>query len=115
MDVALMRPDDAAALREGKAPYGEYGPMPLMTLVGIDDFLLVCRDDFASIHAWLIVEALSAADLGLTIRPERAARPIAPDPRLPLHYGAVAYFSGGPKPKEVSLDRSHEGEDTDEH
>jgi hypothetical protein len=115
MDIALMRPDDAAALREGKAPYGEYGPMPLMTLLGIEDFPLICRDDFASVHAWLIAEALSAADSGLTIRPERAARLVAPDPRLPLHYGAVAYFSGGPEPSELASDRSHEGEDADEH
>ena len=99
LDLALMRPDDAAALREGKAPYADYGPMPLMTLLGIEDFLLVCRDDFASLHAWLIAEALSEAVTGLSVKPSRSERPGPPDLRLPLHPGAIAYFSGKPRPE----------------
>lgn len=98
MDLALMRPDDAAALREGGAPYADYGPMPLMTLLGIDDFLLVCREDFAGLHAWLIAEALSASGADFTVIPSKSELPAAPDPRLPLHPGAFAYFSGRPRP-----------------
>jgi hypothetical protein len=111
MDLALMRPDDAAALREGRAPYADYGPMPLMTLLGIEDFLLVCRDDFAALHAWLIAEALSAAEGGFTVKPDRSSPPAAPDPRLPLHPGAIAFFSGGAKPEAPSPSHAQDGED----
>ncbi|MGQ0484006.1 MAG: hypothetical protein ACT4SY_01430 [Hyphomicrobiales bacterium] len=111
LDLALMRPDDAAALREGLAPYADYGPMPLVTLLGIEDFLLVCRDDFAALHAWLIAEALSAAADGFTVKPDRLSPPAAPDPRLPLHPGVIAYFSGGAKPEAPSPSYAHDEED----
>ena len=111
MDLALMRPDDAAALREGGAPYADYGPMPLMTILGIDDFLLVCREDFAALHAWLIAEALSAVAGEFAVKPDRSSPPAAPDPRLPLHPGAIAYFSGGTKPEAPSPSQAQDGED----
>ncbi len=113
MDLALMRPDDAAALREGKAPFAGYGPMPLMTLVGVEDFLLVCRDDFAALHAWLIAEALSASGADFTVKPAKSEPPAAPDPRLPLHPGAIAFFSGGAKPEgpEPSHEDVHDAEE----
>ena len=57
MDVALMRRDDAATLRQGRPPFAGYGPVKLFTIVGIGEFLLVCQDDFATRHAWLICEA----------------------------------------------------------
>jgi hypothetical protein len=109
MHLALMRPDDAAALREGQAPYVGYGPMPLMTLLGIEGFLLVCRDDFAALHAWLIAEALSASGAELTVKPGKSEQPTAPDPRLPLHPGAIAFFSGAAKPKAPKPSHENDG------
>jgi hypothetical protein len=115
LDLALMRPDDAAALREGAAPYAEYGPMPLMTLLGIEDFLLVCRDDFASLHAWLIAEALSEAGVDFAVTPTKSEQPTAPDPRLPLHPGTIAYFSGALRPAPPSTNHADDPEDAKDH
>jgi hypothetical protein len=110
MDVALMRPDDAAALRDGAPPFAEYGPVPLETIVGLGEHLLVCRDDFPARHAWLIAAALSGARgaLGEALWPAQAgAGPL--DGRVPLHRGARAYFAGGPAPDpEPEPDRGHE-------
>ena len=99
MDVALMRRDDAAALRQGQPPFAGYGPVKLLTIVGFGEFLLACRDDFAARHAWLIAEAF---DKSRDVLPElllpgtSAAEP--PDSRIPLHPGAVSYFMGAPMP-----------------
>lgn len=91
MDLALMRPDDAAALRDGVAPFAEYGPVPLHAIVAIGDYLLVCRDDFSARHAWLIADALTQGT--------GAPRPAPPpDPHVPPHPGAHAYFTGRAMP-----------------
>jgi hypothetical protein len=99
MDVALMRRDDAAALRLGKPPFAEHGPVKLFTIVGIGEFLLACRDDFAARHAWLIAEAF---DKSRHVLPElllpRASTSEPPDSRIPLHPGALGYFTGVPVP-----------------
>jgi hypothetical protein len=99
MDVALMRADDAAALRQGKPPFAELGQTKLYTIVGIGDFLLVCRDDFADRHAWLIAETLarSRSALPAPVLPSGSSSG-PPDTRVPLHPGAFAYFSGAPLP-----------------
>ncbi len=99
LDLALMRRDDAAALREGAPPFAGYGPVPLHTIIGLGDFLLVCRDDFAARHAWLIAETLSqnrGAFAEALLPVAGSAEP--PDPRVPLHPGALAYFAGDPAP-----------------
>ena len=85
--------------------------MPLMTLLGIEDFLLVCRDDFAALHAWLVAEALSASGAGFTVKPAKSKQPAAPDPRLPLHPGAIAFFSGGAEPKAPRPSHENDGKD----
>jgi hypothetical protein len=99
MDVALMRRDDAAALRQGRPPFAEHGPVKLFTIVGIGEFLLVCRDDFAARHAWLIAEAF---DKSRDVLPElllpRVSTSEPPDARTPLHPGALGYFAGAPMP-----------------
>jgi hypothetical protein len=99
MDVALMRRDDAAALRQGRPPFAEHGPVKLFTIVGIGEFLLVCRDDFAARHAWLIAEAF---DKSRDVLPElllpRVSTSEPPDSRIPLHPGALVYFTGAPMP-----------------
>jgi hypothetical protein len=99
MDVALMRPADAAALRAGARPFADFGPVPLETIVGVGDFLLVCRNDFPARHAWLVAAALAAARgvLPAALRPVASAAD-APDPRVPLHAGARGYFAGAPAP-----------------
>jgi hypothetical protein len=111
MELALMRPDDAAALRAGTAPYEDYGPVPLNVLMAMDDFLLVCREDFAPLHAWLIAEALSRKDSGIAARPAQSAKPESPDPHLPLHQGTVMFLSGAampPAPEPVPDGHTHD-------
>ena len=99
MDVALMRRDDAAALRQGRPPFAGHGPVKLFTIVGVGEFLLACRDDFAARHAWLIAEAF---DKSRDVLPElllpRTSTSEPPDSRIPLHPGAVGYFTGAPMP-----------------
>jgi hypothetical protein len=99
MDVALMRGDDAAALQQGWPPFAAYGPVKLLTIVGIGEFLFVCRDDFAARHAWLIAEAF---DKYRDVLPElllpKASTSEPPDSRIPLHPGALGYFTGAPMP-----------------
>jgi hypothetical protein len=111
MELALMRPGDAAALRAGAAPYEDYGPVPLNVLMAVDSFLLVCRDDFAPLHAWLIAEALTRKDADFAARPAKAAKPESPDPHLPLHPGAVLFLSGAatpPPPAPVADGHNHD-------
>jgi hypothetical protein len=98
MHLALMRPDDAAALRAGTEPYQDYGPVPLLVLAGVGDFLLICRDDFAPLHAWLIMQTLSLGDAGFKVVPGSGAKPESPDSRLPLHPGSVLFLSGAAAP-----------------
>lgn len=99
MDVALMRRDDAAALRQGRPPFAAHGPVKMFTIIGIGEFLLACRDDFAARHAWLIAEAF---DKSRDVLPElllpRASTSEPPDSRIPLHPGALGYFTGAPMP-----------------
>ena len=99
MDVALMRRDDAAALRQGRPPFAGHGPVKLFTIVGIGEFLLACRDDFAARHAWLIAEAFDKnRDVLAELLLPRTSTSEPPDARIPLHPGAVGYFTGAPMP-----------------
>ena len=110
MDVALLSRDDAAALRHGLPPFTAYGPLPIHAIIGIDNYLLVCRDDFPARHAWLIADALSKAGRALPV----ALSPVAPtgqslDPRVPLHPGTQAYYSGRQMPEhETEADHDEE-------
>jgi hypothetical protein len=99
MDVALMPRDDAVALRDGAPPLAAHGRVPLHTIVGVGDYLLVCRDDFPARHAWLICEALFKNQHAIPV-PLSPLTPIAepPDARVPLHPGAQAYIIGRPLP-----------------
>lgn len=98
MELALMRPDDAASLREGVPPFKNEGPVPLMTLATFEDFILVCRDDFPALHAWLIAEAMSRTEF----------KQNAPDRRLPLHPGVKAFQTGGEKPAKPVASEAHD-------
>ena len=99
MDVALMPRDDAVALRDGAPPLAAHGRVPLHTIVGVGDYLLVCREDFPARHAWLICEALFKNQHAIPV-PLSPLTPIAepPDARVPLHPGAQAYIIGRPLP-----------------
>ena len=99
MDVALMRPAAARALKTGDPPFADYGPVPLRTIAGVGGHLMICRDDFPDRHAYLIAAALAenAARLPVALTPTKAA-PAAPDPMIPLHPGTVLFLRGAPAP-----------------
>jgi hypothetical protein len=109
MDLALMHRNDAAALRGGTPPFVDHGPVPLHAIIGTGDYFLVCRDDFSARHAWLIADAL-AQDGGIPIAAliPGAAHDSSPAERVPLHPGALAFFTGAPVPKAAPND-GHDG------
>jgi hypothetical protein len=97
LDVALMRPPDAVALAAGLPPFKAYGPVSLRTLISIDQYLLVCREDFPARHAYVVTQTL---DLHRDELPEVTAAGSQP-PAIPMHAGALAYFDGEPPPDEA--------------
>ena len=98
LDVALMSPPDAVALAAGLPPFKAYGPVALRTLVAVDRYLLVCREDFPARHAYVVTRTL---DLHRDELPEVAAAGATPSHAIPLHRGALAYFEGAPPPDEL--------------
>ena len=92
LDVALMTPPTAVALAAGLPPFEAYGPVALRTLIALDGYLLVCRDDFPARHAYVVTRTL---DLHRDELPQVAAAGAAPL-AIPLHPGANAYFEGAP-------------------
>ncbi len=99
MDVAILSRVDAAALLDGRPPFADYGPAALRMLFGLGAYLLICRDDFPARHAYLVAQTLAAnrADLALAAS---AGGGGDPDPRVPTHPGARAFFEGRPLPED---------------
>jgi TRAP-type uncharacterized transport system substrate-binding protein len=95
LDVALLTRHDAIALLDGQPPFVDYGPVPLRTIVGMGDYLLVCRDDFPVRHAYLVAQTLSLHGAELPVLQDTAP---GTEPAVPLHPGALAYFQGRPLP-----------------
>ena len=99
LDVALLSRHAAAALLAGQPPFVEYGPVPLRTIIGLGKYLLVCRDDFPARHAYLVAKTLGThrAALPASVRSQPPSVP-EPNPIVPMHPGALAYFAGLPLP-----------------
>ncbi len=95
-DVGILSVADAAALQDGRAPFAEFGGVPLRWLFSFGDHLLVSRPDFPDRHAFLISEAL--AEHGIEVP---GIEPIDPD-RGPIavHPGTRAYAEAQPLPDE---------------
>lgn len=93
MEVAILSPADAENLMEGRAPFADYGPVALRTIVALGDYLLICRDDFPDLHAYLVAKTLVAgkADLPVPVTAGNGGK-------IPLHPGAEAFFQGRPPP-----------------
>lgn len=95
LDVALLTRHDAVALLDGQPPFVDYGPVPLRAIVGIGDYLLVCRADFPARHAYLVAKTLSLHRAELPVLQDTAQ---GVEPVVPIHPGALAYFQGHPLP-----------------
>lgn len=99
IDVALMARGDAVALMTGRAPFVDYGPVPLRVIAGLGRFLLICREDFPARHAYLVAETMSEhrAELTATLTPGQGEG-------VPTHPGALAYYQGKPLPEKPAGD-----------
>lgn len=101
MDVAVLSRRDAASLRAGRAPFEEFGPVALRTLVALDGYRLICREDFPDRHAYLVTATLSdnRAELGVDTGTLDVRKPeVGGD--VPIHAGAAAFFDGRPPPQD---------------
>jgi hypothetical protein len=92
LDVVLLSAEDAAALREGHAPFEAFGPTEMRALARLGSHLLLTRPDFPDRHAYLVAMTLSEHGDAL-----EAAVEIGADV-VPTHPGALAYASGAPEP-----------------
>jgi TRAP-type uncharacterized transport system substrate-binding protein len=101
MDVAVLSQTDAALFLAGRAPFADYGPVPLRAIVALGDYLLVCREDFPPLHAYLLAETLMEHrnELGFNLSPLEGGKAFV-KPMVPVHRGALAYFPGHPPPED---------------
>ncbi len=86
LDAALLRAQAAVSLRHGLDPFAAYGPMNLVALLQVGEFVLVCRDDMPATHAEAIATALLSVSAGVDI-----AKPAVSS--LPVHAGALSAFA----------------------
>lgn len=64
--------------------------MGMQAVAALGEFVLVCRDNFAAQHAYLVAETLTEHGRTLSV-------PIAghtAGTALPIHPGALAYYNG---------------------
>ncbi len=101
MDVAVLSPDNAADLYAGRADFAEFGAVPLRSIVLLENYLLVCRDDFAPLHAYLLAETLmeNSGELDVDVAAPDGAKGSA-ELIVPIHPGARDYFKGRPPPED---------------
>lgn len=95
LDVVLLSRTDAAALRDGRAPFEAFGPTELRALARLGGHVLVTCPDFADRHAYLVAKTL--AEHRARFRPP-ALIASGPDP-VPAHPGVLAYAAGEPEPR----------------
>ncbi len=94
LQIVLFSKDDVAALREGAAPFEDYGATELRALFRFGDHYLVTRPDFPDRHAWLVAKTLTER-----VSDFDDAAPVDSDMRLtPVHPGALAFAAGAPEP-----------------
>lgn len=89
MLAAVLSEAEAEAMAEARPPFDGYRPTPLRVLADHGGgYLLVASPNLPEDHAWLVAQALDHAQIGHA--PESVA--------LPIHPGAAAFWSGGPRP-----------------
>lgn len=89
--LAVMRPNEAAGLFRGEAPFGGYSGDRLRIVLQVEDHVLVSVADFPAHHAWLVAAALTEGA-------GSASNSVPPDAVLgvPVHQGAAAFRRGEP-------------------
>ena len=88
MDVAVLHPEVAANMIQGRELFAAWGPIALSSIMQVGDYLFVAKNDFPDHHAWLVAEALDDRRSPFS--------DIATD--MPRHPGADAFHRGLPIP-----------------
>jgi hypothetical protein len=91
-DVAIMAAQSADALFLARPPFVDIRNVPLRVIVCFGSYVLVCREDFAASHAYLLAQTLAEHKHAL---PAPAS---APQGIVPAHPGAHAFFAGAEMP-----------------
>jgi hypothetical protein len=89
--LAVMRPNEAARLFKGEAPFGAFFGGRLRIVLHVEDHLLVSVVDFPAHHAWLLAAALTeeATSVSNSVPSEAVLG-------VPVHAGAAAFRRGEP-------------------
>ena len=89
--LAVMRPNEAAKLFRGEAPFDAFSGVSLRVVLQVEGHVLVSVADFPAHHAWLLAAALSQdASLAPNSVPADAVLGV------PVHEGAAAFRRGDP-------------------
>lgn len=104
LEVALLSGEHVAALRDGAAPFEDFGPTALVALFRFGGHWLVCRPDFPDHHAWQVVRTLTEHAGKI----EAAAPALPGECPVPVHLGALAYAAGEPLPAAPPLVETHD-------
>lgn len=91
-DVAIMAAQSAEALFLARPPFEDIRNLPLRVIVSFGSHVLVCREDLAAGHAYLLARTLAGHGDALPA-PAGAAQGI-----VPAHPGSQAFFSGAEMP-----------------
>ena len=94
LQIVLFAEQDVTALRDGAAPFEDFGATELTALFRFGDHVLVTRPDFPDRHAWLVAKTLTER-----IDDFDDAAPINTATQVtPAHPGALAFAAGEPEP-----------------
>ena len=87
MDVAVLLPEEARAIRNGSGEFRPYGQVPLTLLADFRPHVIVAHADFATHHGWLLAAAIHEGAVPPPVT-------LANGTGLPLHGGARAFLEG---------------------
>lgn len=96
-EVILLSTEETAALATGRSPFEDFGAVPLRSLHGFGDHLLLCRPDFPDRHAFLVTATLveHAATIAGAKASDRSTS------HAPLHPGGQAFRDGKAPPHDT--------------
>ena len=85
LQTALLSPETAGNMVDGRNGFEPYGEIALKTLAVVEKHVLVCRADFPKRHAWQLAHALQG-------KYQLNQRYLPQD--VPMHPGALAMHDG---------------------
>ena len=91
MEIAILSPEDAAAMADGHGNFEPYGKIPLGIIAPVGARLLVAHNDFPAKHAWLLSRSLLGA---IPAEGEQQSVQLS----VGWHPGSQAFLSGEPEP-----------------